>query len=172
MEKGSKTESQNVYRQCRENLHLSRAKAVELMPGMTEDRLDKLENGKTELQPDDVLSMVNAYGAPELCNHYCSHQCPIGKQYVPEVKIDRLSYTVLNLLDALNEVQDQQKRFMRISADDEIDDDELQDFVNIQIGLEKISVGVESLQLWTEQKLNDGTINKERYEALKESMTN
>ena len=35
-------------------------------------------------------------------NYYCSNQCPIGRQYVPEVNIQDLSQIVLCLVDSLN----------------------------------------------------------------------
>ena len=48
----------------------------------------------------------------------------------------------------------------------EISDDELRDFVKIQKGLERISITVETLQLWAEQMMANGRINMEQYHAL------
>lgn len=41
-----------------------------------------------------------------------------------------------------------QERLIEITADGIIDNDELDDFIYIQEELEKISVNVETLQLW------------------------
>ena len=30
--------------------------------------------------------MADKYKQPSLCNYYCANQCPIGQQYVPEIK--------------------------------------------------------------------------------------
>ena len=49
--------------------------------------------------------------------------------------------------------------------DGEITDDELEDFVQIQQELEKISVAVETLQLWCERMLDTGAIDRGQYEA-------
>ena len=49
--------------------------------------------------------------------------------------------------------------------DGQITDDELADFVRIQQELEKISVAVETLQLWCERMLDTGAIDREQYEA-------
>jgi len=65
------------------------------------------------------------------------------------------------LLDSLNTVQDNQRRLISITADGVIDDTEIDDFVCIQEELEKISISVEALQLWSEQMVANGTIDIE-----------
>ena len=54
-------------------------------------------------------------------------------------------------------------------VDGKITGDELADFVHIQEELEKISVAVETLQLWCERMLDTGAIDKDQYDAYKES---
>ena len=71
------------------------------------------------------------------------------------------------MIDSLNTVQDNQRRLISITADGKIDDAEIDDFVDIQEELEKISITVEALQLWSEQMLANGSINMEKYEARK-----
>ena len=51
--------------------------------------------------------------------------------------------------------------------DGRISGDELADFVYIQEELEKISVAVETLQLWCERMLDTGAIDRDQYEAYK-----
>lgn len=68
------------------------------------------------------------------------------------------------MVDSLNTVQDNQRKLIRITADGVIDDSEIDDFVSIQEELEKISIAVEALQLWTEQMVANGAINMEQYE--------
>ena len=43
----------------------------------------------------------------------------------------------------------------------------MEDFIYIQEELEKISITVETLQLWSEQMLANGKIDIDRYNALK-----
>ena len=50
------------------------------------------------------------------------------------------------------------------TADGEISDDELEDFIRIREELERISIAVETLQLWSERMLATGAIDAERYE--------
>jgi hypothetical protein len=172
MPKISPKNEKNIYFQRREELKLTREQASELLEYVTPERIEKIENEKVEPRPDEVLIMAKKYKSPELCNYYCSHQCPIGNQYVPEVKIQDLSQIILQMISSLNEVQDRQKRLINITADGKIDDDEIEDFVNIQYELEKISVSVETLQLWTEQMLANGAINIEKYESQRKQKNN
>ena len=112
--------------------------------------------------------MAEKYKAPQLCNYYCAHECSIGKKYVPEVKIKDLSQIVLEMLNSLNLMRKRQERLIEITVDGYIQKDELNDFVDIQEQLEKISLMVETLQLWAEQKIASGAIDLVEYEAVKE----
>ena len=167
MPKVSSKQNKNVYFRRREELQLTRDMASELLDSITAERIEKIENERVEPHPEEILVMAEKYRAPELCNYYCSNQCPIGRQYVPEVKIQNLSQIILNMVDSLNSVQDNQRRLINITADGIIDDSEIDDFIEIQEELEKISVTVEALQLWTEQMIANGTINIEKYKIQK-----
>jgi transcriptional regulator with XRE-family HTH domain len=167
MPKVSSKENKNPYFQRREELKLTREQASELLDTIPPERIEKIENERVEPHPEEIMIMAEKYKSPELCNYYCSHQCPIGQQYVPEIEIKDLSQIILKMLASLNEVQDKQKRLISITADGVIDEDEIADFVNIQDELEKISISVETLQLWVEQMLANGTIDMEKYEAYR-----
>lgn len=166
MPKMSSKENKNVYFQRREELKLTRDQASELLESITPERIEKIENERVEPHPDEILLMADKYKSPELSNYYCANQCPIGQRYVPEVKIQDLSQIVLKMLSSLNSVQDKQRRFINITADGVIDDNELEEFVGIQDELEKIAITVKALQLWSEQMLANGEINSEKYEEI------
>ena len=151
-------ENKNPYHVCREALGLSREKAGELLESVPAERIEKIENERVLPHPDEVLVMSNKYKSPELCNYYCSNQCPIGQQYVPEIKIKDLSQIVLEMIASLNAMNKKQERLIEIVADGTIDGSEMSDFKDIQKELEKISITVETLQLWMEQKQANGMI--------------
>ena len=111
--------------------------------------------------------MSQKYKKPSLCNYYCSNQCPIGKEYVPEVQVKELSAIVLEMLASLNSVSKTKDRLIEIAADGVISNDEIEDFIYIQNELEKISITVETLQLWAERMLANGYIDAEAYNARK-----
>ena len=162
----STKENKNVYWQAREVMGLSREAASEVLETIPPERNERIKNEKFLPHPDEVLLMAERYKAPMLCNYYCSQQCPIGMEYVPEIKIKDLSQIVLEMLASLNSMQRQTTRLIDIAADGVIDNDELKDFIHIQQELEKISITVETLQLWSEQMLATGKINMEQYNAL------
>ena len=95
MGRASTKENKNRYQLIREELRLSREKAAELLETIPPERIEKIENERTDPHPDEVLTMAQKYKKPSLCNYYCSNQCPIGKQYVPEIKIKELSSIVI-----------------------------------------------------------------------------
>jgi len=167
MARRSTKENKNIYQTTREHLNLTREEASEKLITMSPERIEKIENERTSPHPDEVLLMSDTYKQPMLCNYYCANQCPIGQQYVPEVKIKDLSQIVLETLASLNAMQKKKDRLIEITVDGHISGDELADFVFIQEELEKISIAVETLQLWCERMLDTGVIDREQYEAYR-----
>ncbi len=160
-------EDKTIYQTIREERELSREKASELLESITPERIERIENEKTMPHPEEVLIMAEKYKVPDLCNHYCANQCPIGKQYVPEVKMKDLSMIVLEMLASLNSMDRKKERLIEITADGKIEGDEIRDFIYIQEELERISITVETLQLWAEKMLANGVIDRAAYEACK-----
>ena len=163
MGRNSVKENKNIYQRTRESLGLSREKASDLLETIPPERIEKIENEKVVPYPEDILTMAEKYKSPDLCNFYCSKQCPIGRHYVPEVKIKDLSQIVLEMLASLNSMNRKKDRLIEITADGKIANDEIEDFIKIQKELEHISVMVETLQLWVEKMLATGAIDNESY---------
>lgn len=161
-------ENKNIYHICREELGLSREKASELLEFIPPERIEKIENEKSLPRPDEVLIMAEKYKVANLCNYYCANQCPIGREYVPEIQIKDLSQIVLEMLASLNSMRKKQERLIEITADGKIDENEIEDFILIQEELEKISITVETMRLWSEQMLANNVINMKLYQAHKE----
>ncbi len=160
-------ENKNLYQLRREELGLSREKASELLGAIPPERIEKIENRKSLPHPEEAMTMAEGYKMPTLCNYYCANDCPIGKRYVPEIKQKDLSQIVLEMLASLNAMQKKQERLIEITVDGKIDGEEIKDFVHIQEELEKISITVETLQLWAEQMMADNLIDVEAYNAYK-----
>ena len=168
MARVSTKENKNIYHKTRESLQLTREAASELLESITPERIEKIENERSLPHPDEVLVMAEKYKQPSLCNFYCANQCPIGQHYVPEVKIKDLSQIVLEMLASLNSMGKQKERLIEITVDGKIPGDELEDFIYIQEELERISIAVETLQLWSERMLATGAIDVEQYNAYKD----
>lgn len=167
MPKKSVKENKNIYQLTREELELTREAASELLESIPKERIEKIENEKSLPHPDEILVMSQKYKKPVLCNYYCSNQCPIGQEYVPEIKIKDLSQIVLEMVASLNSMNKKKDRLIEIAADGSIDSDEMEDFIFIQEELERISMNVETLQLWSEKMIATGVIDAEQYNKCK-----
>ena len=157
----AKTTEKNIYRQTRENLGLSRAEAVLYIPddpahpgmdGIAEYRLVRIEDGSVTVQPEDVVAMAKRYNEPELRNHYCCHECPIGRIDAPEVMKTASVHEVLTTMAvSLRNANHHKIRLMEILGDGKLSSDEVEDFRHIAADLETISQSIEALQLWCEK---------------------
>ena len=67
MGRKSTRENKTIYQKLREENDLTREKAAELLEFISEDRLERIENEKSEPAPEDVIRMAEVYKAPELC---------------------------------------------------------------------------------------------------------
>ena len=161
----STKENKTMYQLTREELELSREKASELT-NLETFKIERIENEKIKADPWDVIAMADAYKEPQLCNYYCANECPIGARYVPEIKMKDLAQVVLEMLNSLNSMKKSQERLIEITVDGVISNDELEDFVFIQKELERISITVEALQLWTEEMIAEGKIDTKKYKEL------
>jgi hypothetical protein len=169
MGRSSTRENKTRYQLAREELGLSREKASELLETIAPERIEKIESERSLPRPDEVLIMAEKYKTPSLCNYFCARQCPIGQQYVPEIRSSELSDIVLKMLASLNAMDRKKERLIEIAADGTISKDEIDDFVRIQKELECISVTVETLQLWVEKMLANGRIDTEAYNKESEA---
>lgn len=158
MGRKSTKENKNIYQTSREAADLTREAASELLEFISSDRIEKIENEKSLPHPDEILAMADCYKNPSLCNYYCSHECPIGQEYIPEVKFKELSQITLEMLASLNSLEKEKNRLIEITVDGEISDDEMHDFEKIQEQLSQISLAIDSLQLWVQKAIADGKI--------------
>ena len=170
MGKKSIKENKNIYQTSREDLGLTRDAAEELLAGISADRIERIESGKCTPYPDEILQLSTAYKVPNLCNYYCSHECPIGQQQVPEIQMKELSQIVLEMIASLNAMEKEKERLIEITVDGRITEDEYHDFAVIQTELEKISQSVDSLQLWIEKMILEGKVNRDTLNEVKSTL--
>ena len=163
MGRKSTKENKNIYQISRENMNLTRDAAAEQLQFMSSDRIEKIENEKSYPHPDEILAMADCYKNPTLCNYYCSHECPIGQEYVPEVTSKDLSVITLEMLSTLNTLSKERDRMIDIAADGKVTKDEVNDFLRIKEYLENMSLTIESLKLWVENTIASGDADKELF---------
>ena len=160
MGRKSTKENKNIYQISRENMEYSRDTAAEKMGFMSSDRIEKIENEKSLPHPEEVLAMAGCYKNPSLCNYFCSNECPIGIEYVPEIKEKALSQITLEMLATLNKLVREKDRLIEITVDGELSEDELPDFLKIKEELKEMSLAIDSLNLWMDQTIASGKIDK------------
>lgn len=162
----SKRENKTVYQTRREALGWSRARAAE-ETYISENRLEKIETGKTMAAPEDIVAMADAFNYPELCNYYCVNECAIGdKLDIPVTERKSLPTIVLEVLTTLNQLNKEKDRLIEIASDEQITEDEMNDFIRIHDNLENISATVDSLKLWLSDAISTGSINKSMLNQL------
>ena len=76
--------SYNIYRAARKAAaenepRLASCESAQSLVNIERTRLLAIEKDQKLPNPEDVLRMAEVYGAPELRNHYCSTQCPLGE---------------------------------------------------------------------------------------------
>ena len=161
MGRKSTKENKTIYQTSRESLELSREAASELLQFISPDRIEKIENGKSDPHPEEVLAMADAYKNPSLCNYFCSHECPIGREYVPEIRTKDLSQITLEMLATLNKLTREKERLIEITVDGKLTDDEIPDFIKIREELDKMALAIDSLELWIDNTIASGKIKKD-----------
>ncbi len=154
-------ENKSVYQTIREDLGLTREKAGELIDGMSAEKIEKIENERVALYPDDVLLMAEGYRAPQLCNYYCSHECPIGITRVPEAEMKSISQIAVETINCAGKLKKSQDTLLEIVEDDALSPDEIESFAEIKETIDRLARSASELQLWLDKRIADGEIDKD-----------
>ena len=153
MGRKSTKENKSVWQLTREELGLTREKAGELIPGFSPERIEKIENGRTQIQPEDALLLAEYYKAPALVNYYCCNECPIGESHAVRAESKELTQIAVETLNAVNQMSRIKDRLLEIAEDGKVCTDELEDFMKIKSVLDKLAQSVSNLQLWMDEQI-------------------
>ncbi|MDU5080284.1 hypothetical protein [uncultured Tissierella sp.] len=121
--------------------------------GIDRTRLARIELGSLDPYPEEVLLMSDTYNAPELCNQYCSEQCPLGKHTTLPIEVAELDRLTLQVLSSFNKVSAIKETLLDIAADGVITEEERPELDEVLNGLDLISSNAQSLKLWAEKNL-------------------
>lgn len=156
MGRKSTKDNKTTYQIIRESKEITRADVENRSDGtLSASRLEKLENETLDVHPEDIMIMADIYDSPELCNYYCTKECPIGKKYVPSVDtIHDLPQITVELLSKLNALNRDKDRMIDIAADGTIAEDELEDFNLFCQHLEDMKLAIETLRLWADKTVH------------------
>ena len=151
--------NKSIYLTSRESADLTREEASERMGWVSASKIEKIENGKQPADPATVLAMAECYKDATLCNHYCACECEIGQKYVPKVEVKELSQITLEMLSNINALSKSKERLIDITVDGQISEDEIPDFLQITESLDKMSLIIDSLQLWLDNAVSAGKVD-------------
>ena len=104
--------------------------------------------------------METGYRNPELCNYFCTHECPIGMKYVPESKLKDFSQVAIELIAGIGSLEKEKARLAEIAVDGRVNDLERKDFDNILEKLNRIDRSIQGLKIWVEHAINTGKIDE------------
>ncbi len=160
MGKRSVKENKNVYQLSRERQGFSREAAGEALVHVSPERIEKIESGRSAPHPDEVLAMEQGYRDPELSNYYCTHECPIGMKYTPEARLRELPQLTVELLSALNAMQEEKDRLIDISVDGRVNDFERRRFDAILLKLTRLESAIRGVRIWIEHAAQSGKLDE------------
>ena len=153
MGRKSTKENKSIWQTTREDLGLTREKAGELVPGFSPERIEKIENGRTQIQPEDVILLAEHYRAPSLLNYYCCNECPIGETQGIRAESKELTQIAVETLNAVNQMDRIKNRLRESAEDGQVRKDEYEDFMKIKGVLDRIAQSVSSLRLWMDEQI-------------------
>lgn len=109
------------------NDDLSSREGASDITGIDRTRLARIELDTVTPYPDDVCMMAEAYNAPELLHHYCSHDCPIGRclgTLLPSCQASNIEQLAVQAAIALRNAETIRESLLDISADGVISEEE------------------------------------------------
>lgn len=160
MGKRSTKKDKSMYQRSREDCGLTREAASEQLVFLSPERIEKIESGKSPAHPDEVLAMEECYHDPELCNWFCTHECPIGAKYVPEARLESLAQVTVETLAAINAMENEQKTLLSIAVDNRVNGFEREEFDRIYEKLTALDRSLQSMRIWLEHARQSGKLDE------------
>ena len=155
MGRGATKACENPFYQARlratkyDKSFLSRERASEVLD-MSLSALADAETGKSKVMPvDKAVLLADKYGAPELLNYYCLHECPIGSRRALSydlVDIERATVKITQILRK-ETVQWIKHGLQDIAMDGEVGDDEVGALDEIIESLRTVSKTISELEV-------------------------
>ena len=117
------------------NEKLSSREGVEAELGISVDSLRRIETGVNKVIPvDSACLLADLYNAPELLNHYCNSECPIGRRRMlseDSLEIDRVTVRIIKRL-RIEDIRMVRRKLVDIADDGKIGDDEVEDLLEVR----------------------------------------
>ncbi len=166
MARVSTKENKNIYQLTRESLKLTRESASELLETIS-------RSVSRRSRTNDPCPIRTRYwpwrrntGSPAFATTTVQTSAPSARVCAGD-QGQRPFQIVLEMLASLNSVSKQKDRLIEITQTARSPEMSWRTFIFIQEELERISITVETLQLWSERMMATGVIDEEQYNAYK-----
>lgn len=136
------------------NDKLSSREGAAEVTGLDRTRIAYIELGTISPYPEEILILADCYNAPELCNHYCSRMCPIGRHTVEPLEVKEIEAATLQLLSAIRSLPKITDELVDIVEDGRIDEDERESMESILRTLRQAANRIKALELVYEKCLH------------------
>ena len=115
-----------MYKHARDSIGLTQDIAAFHLP-ICKRKLSDVENGLDTPDPGTVLEMSRVYGKPQLPVWYCTHECPIGKEYHYQPRQMNPAEAVLRFMKELNDLQQKEviQKLIEVFHDGKVTPDEM-----------------------------------------------
>lgn len=131
----------------------SREGAAELL-GISPSSLSDYELGITKTVPvDKVVLMADLYNAPELCNRYCTTDCPIGCRDFQLLEVAELDRLTIKALLALQNAPQLQAELIAIAGEGKVTGERRQQLETVLAKLEAVGQSAQELKLWAKKNM-------------------
>lgn len=147
----------NIYCKCRKeaakyNDKLNSREGAAEMLGYSPSSLAGWELGTDRPSPEAVMLMADLYNAPELKNHYCRSECPLGGD-TPELNVCELDRITVKAMSSLRKISAVKDSLLDITEDGTITEDEKPVLAEILKNLDEVSSVAQSLKVWVQKNL-------------------
>jgi hypothetical protein len=126
----------------------SREGAAELL-GMSVSSVADAELGLTKVMPvDKAVLMADLYNAPQLLNHFCLKECPIGCRQSISDEVNSIEHVTLNLLKQLrpDDLSELKGSLVNIAADGRVLDSEREELSRAVMYLDGLAKTISELK--------------------------
>lgn len=117
--------------------------------GMSEDAIKNTELGLEKQMPvDKAVILADLYNAPHLLNHYCLHECPIGRNKPMSDEMLSIEHVTVKLIKGLrvSQLEEVKDKLVDIAEDGEITEDEMESLDEVVSYLESIAKSISALR--------------------------
>ena len=127
----------------------SREGAAEAI-GCSVDTIRRIETGLCKtMEVENAVLLSDLYNRPDLKNHYCLNECPIGRNRPISDDMEEIDRVAVKLTQILRKetVQGIKHKLQDIAADGKITDDEIKDFIEVVDELRELSRIISQVEL-------------------------